>query len=96
MENWIKLYIEMLDDPETVRLSDSLWRRLIELFLLTGKLKNDTGELPCTEDIAFFLRTDAESLEIELAQLAERGFISKTEDGRFVKNYSYYIRFKAE
>jgi len=88
----IKLYTEILNDPKMARLSDRLWHRTIELFLLAGKLSNGTGELPCTEDLAFYLRLDAKDLEFDLIQLAENGFILKTEDGWFVNNYSNYIQ----
>jgi len=34
---WIKLYHEILDDPKMCKLSDRLYRRVMELFLLAGE-----------------------------------------------------------
>jgi hypothetical protein len=34
---WVKLYIEILDDPKMGRLTNHLWRRAVELFLLADK-----------------------------------------------------------
>ena len=52
---WIKLYIEILDDPKMGRLGDDLWRRAAELFLLAGKEGND-GALPPIDEMAWTLR----------------------------------------
>ena len=38
---WIKLYYEILDDPKLGKLTDWLFRRAIELFLLAGENDND-------------------------------------------------------
>jgi len=34
---WIKLYIEILHDAKMGAMSDRLWRRTIEMFLLAGE-----------------------------------------------------------
>ena len=44
---WLKLYIEILDDPKMAVLPDRLWRRIIELFLIAKKLHMN-GHLPET------------------------------------------------
>ena len=41
---WIKLYLEILDDPKMDLLPDWLWRRAIELFLLAGENGNDVSQ----------------------------------------------------
>ena len=52
---WIKLYIEILDDPKMGRLPNHLWRRAVELFLLAGRQGND-GALPPVKEMAWTLR----------------------------------------
>jgi len=43
---WIKLFIEMLDDPKMGRLQNHLWRRAVELLLFAGREGNDGALLP--------------------------------------------------
>lgn len=75
---WIKLYHEILDDPKMGRLSDRLFRRTIEFFLLAGEVDRD-GELPPLPDIAWRLRTDDEQLETEMIELQRIGILSYSE-----------------
>ena len=56
---WIKLYLEILDDPKMGLLPDWLWRRAIELFLLAGENGND-GLLQPVTDLAWRLRVSTE------------------------------------
>jgi hypothetical protein len=51
---WIKLYLEILDDPKMGQLPDGLWRSAIELFLLAGENGND-GLLQPVTDLAWRL-----------------------------------------
>ena len=86
---WIKLYHEILDDPKVATLPDHLWRRMIELFLVAGRLGGNekTGELPSTKEIAWLLRVSVDDLELDLDQLARIGIISKTPGGWLVVNF---------
>lgn len=77
---WIKLYHEVLHDPKMGNLSDHLWRRCIEAFLLAGEHGAD-GTLPKTEHMAWTLHTDVASLTADLEALAEGGIVSPTGDG---------------
>jgi DNA-binding transcriptional regulator YhcF (GntR family) len=83
---WIKLYNEILDDPKMATLPDTLWRRVIELFLFAGKLYSD-GILPDTKQIAWGLRMNENTLETELKQLVTTGIIEKTETGWFIPKF---------
>jgi len=71
---WIKLYIEVLDDPKMGRLPDHLWRRAVELFLLAGKCGDD-GRLPPVEEIAWSLHTDEASVLEDLRALEALGIV---------------------
>lgn len=83
---WIKLYHEILDDPKMGRLRDSLWRRVIECFLMAGEMQAD-GYLPALEDMAWRLHTNAEMLEAELSELARIGILDQRDGGWFVVNF---------
>ena len=77
---WIKLYHEVLDDPKMGRLSDHIWRRAVELFLLAGT-QDDGGNLPAVEDIAWRLRTTVEDVTQTLNALVEVGIVENTSGG---------------
>ena len=79
---WIKLYHEINDDAKMGRLSDRLFRRSIQFFLLAGEL-DDGGHLPEIQDIAWRLRCDQEQLETEMIELQDCRILSKI-DGRWL------------
>jgi len=83
---WIKLYIEILDDPKMAILPERLWKRVIEMFLLAGKF-GKKGELPDTRQLAWLLRTSTDDLEMDLQQLANTGIIEKITNGWMVKKF---------
>jgi hypothetical protein len=80
---WIKLYIEILDDPKMGRLGDELWRRAVELFLLAGKEGND-GALPPIDEMAWTLRLSEDKVLEDLHGLAEVGIVHELEPGVWV------------
>lgn len=73
---WIKLYHEILNDPKMGRLSDRLWRRCIECFLMAGQ-QCDGGYLPSVADMAWTLRTDEGMLVADLEALEEAVAIAR-------------------
>jgi len=77
---WLKLYHEILHDPKMGTLSDRLWRRCIEMFLLAGDYDNE-GRLPSIEDIAWALRANPDELTGELEALATIGILNMKKDG---------------
>jgi len=84
---WVKLYIETLHDPKMGRLSDHLYRRVIEIILIAGE-ENKGGNLPPVGDMAWTLHADADALLDDLHELAEVGIVHWTEDGWVVTNYA--------
>ena len=75
---WIKFYIETLDDPKMGRLPDNLWRRFFECCLLAGDLAGSRdlgGRLPSLSDISWRLRIDEEILRSEFDQLVRVGLV---------------------
>lgn len=71
---WIKVYVEILTDPKMGRLTDHLFRRVIELFLLAGRT-GAGGYLPSTDDIAWELRASAESMLEDMHALEKTGIL---------------------
>lgn len=84
---WIKLYHEILNDPKMGRLSDRLWRRCIECFLMAGQQADD-GYLPCTADMAWMLRTDEATLVADLTALAEYNILEERDGRWYVINFT--------
>ena len=82
---WLKLYHEVLDDPKICLLSDRLYRRVIELFLLAGHT-NEDGYLPEMKHIAFRLRVSEEHLETDLVELEKVGIVQQLEGRWHVAN----------
>ena len=86
--HWMKLYNEILDDPKMMTLSDRLFRRVIECFLLAND-HDEGGELPRIDKMAWRLRADPGTLQMELRQIEEKTGIIQCEDGIwFVPNFT--------
>lgn len=83
---FIKMFIEILDDPKVQTLPDRLWRRFYELVLLAGRY-DDGGNLPDTQAIAWALRQHTDDVALDLQQLTGAKLIRKTETGWLVINY---------
>ena len=83
---WIKLYLEILDDPKMGRLPDSLWRFAVECFLLAGK-KGDDGVLPAVEDIAWSLHLEEEKVEEYLGELGKVEIVHEEAPGNWVVSH---------
>lgn len=84
---WIKMYMEILDDPKMATLPDRLWRRTIELFLVAGRT-NQGGEIPDTAQIAWMLRMSTDDLSMDLRQIESVGIITRTQTGWMVNNFA--------
>ena len=83
---WMKLYFEILDDHKMGMMSDTLWRKAIELFLLAGENTKD-GLLPPVSVIAWRLRlTETEVTDI-LKELSDVAIVHETTDGWIVTNF---------
>lgn len=84
---WMKLYLEILDDPKMATLPDRLWRRVIELFMVAKRTGQD-GKLPDLHQIAWILRIPVDDLRLDLVQIASTGIISETDGGWIVNKFS--------
>lgn len=72
---WIKLYHELLTNPDMGQLDDHTWRRAIELFLVAGDY-NQEGKLPPLEKIAWELHTTPDDVRQALLRLEELKVVS--------------------
>ena len=85
---WLKIHHEALDDPKMQRLSDRLYRRTFECFMMASQYGKD-GELPPLDDMAWkYNRCDPEQLESELFSLMQVGIISHAEGVYYVTNFA--------
>lgn len=83
---WIKLYMEILDDPKMGTLPDRVWRRIVELFLIAGRIQKD-GHLPDTRQLAWILRMNPDDLEGDMMQIASTGIAIREVNGWFIPNF---------
>jgi DnaD/phage-associated family protein len=83
---WIKLYLEIINDPKMGQLQDWLWRRAIELFLLAGE-NGDDGLLQPVSDLAWRLRTPETRLTESLQALSQVGVVHETPEGWVVTHF---------
>lgn len=86
MKFWIKFYTEILDDEKMGMLSDRLWRRASEMFLLAG-YTDEGGLLPTLKAMAWRLRQREEDLETDLVELAKAGILNQIEGAWYVVNF---------
>lgn len=68
------------------RMTDDLWRRTIEVFLLAGENGND-GFLPPLDDMAWTLRLSREQLESNLIELTKYSIVEQRDGRWYVINF---------
>jgi len=67
---WIKLYRDLLDDPDWHFLDPACAKVLVMLWLIASEDKSGTGKLPSISNLCFRLRTDEKTLKKTLTQLS--------------------------
>ena len=78
---WMKLYYNTLENPAIGKLSDHLYRRFMELYMIAGR-ESENGVLPCAEHLAWSLRASVKDIEATLSVLTEQGLL-EINDGRY-------------
>lgn len=81
-KTWIKLYHEILSDEKMGTMSDHLFRRTIELFLVAGQ-NDKAGLLPDVDGIAWTLHTNKRDIQKTLSDLISLGIVGQDEDKQF-------------
>lgn len=92
---WIKLYHEILTDPKMYRMSDHLFRRTIELFLIAGQ-NSKWGVLPEISVIAWILHEKEKNILKVLTDLTSLGIVCKTDGGQYVIRRFYERQYTSE
>lgn len=72
--NYCKLSPEFLFNHDFGMLSDRLWRRLIEFYLIAA-YKDDFGRLPDAKELSWFLRQDQQQIQLDLDDLLVGKFL---------------------
>jgi DNA-binding transcriptional regulator YhcF (GntR family) len=85
--SWIKLYQDILNDPKMGRLSDSAFRRCIQLFLLAGEEPERDGRLPSIADAAWVLRVSDEQMAQDWSELEQAGIVALANGCPVVVNF---------
>ncbi|MFC2028309.1 DnaD domain protein [Chloroflexota bacterium] len=83
---WIKLYVEIIQDPKMGQLPNWLWRRAIEFFMIAGEF-GEKGLLRPIPDMAWRLRIGEDDLSKSLEALSEVGVVTETPDGWKVTHF---------
>lgn len=83
---WIKLWLEILHDDKMGALSDNLWRRTIECFLMAGKI-DAGGRLPTLRRMAWITHQTEGNMIDQLEILKKLGIIGQDDEGYFVVNF---------
>ncbi len=84
---WIKLYIEILDDPKVGLMPDWEFRRFIQ-FLLVARERNQGGLLGPVSELAWRLRSSEDDMLKSLRAMSEIGIVAETPDGWLVVNFA--------
>ena len=84
---WIKLYIEILDDPKVGLMPDWAFRRFIQ-FLLYARERNQNGLLGPVSELAWRLRSSSDDMLLALRTMSEIGIVAETPDGWLVVNFA--------
>jgi hypothetical protein len=85
MSRWFRVYDNLVEDPKVQRLSDSLFRGLVNLWCLTSQ---GDGLLPTIGDIAFKLRIKPAQAQKLLSDLRNAGLIVDDETGTHPHNWN--------
>jgi len=85
---WLKLYTEILENPEYYRLSDNAKLGIYELLIVAKKVDQD-GKLPTLEDLAFYTRRDEAWWTPVIQELQKIKFLIMDDSGSLViRNFS--------
>jgi DnaD/phage-associated family protein len=84
---WIKLYIEILDDPKVGMMPDWAFRSFIQ-FLLVARETNKDGLLGPVAALAWRLRSSEDDVLKSLRTMEQIGIVADTPDGWLMINFA--------
>ena len=86
---WLRLYTEVLNDPKVQRLDGDTFKGWVNL-LCVAKESSGNGTLPALIDIAFYLRTDANTAGQLVQRLIDAGLIDQV--GEYYVMHGWNLR----
>lgn len=94
MRLWIKLHVQLLDDPKVAVMADPLFRTFINLMAIAGRV-DENGKLGSSADIAYWLRKELGEVEAQMLTL-EKCNVCVTKDGVWkLKNWNKFNKVAA-
>jgi hypothetical protein len=93
MRSWIKLYTEILDDPDIGTLSNEQCGIFLKLLALAGRLDHrddndmETGRLDTVERVAWHLRCAVSEMQDAATAFTERGFLDERDGILYMTHY---------
>lgn len=84
---WLKLWLDILDDPKVAKWPDWLFRRFI-LFLCIAKENDKDGYLPPVKDLAWRSRLTDSQVGDALQALSEVGVVREDAQGWIIINFA--------
>lgn len=79
---WLKLPYDILNDPVIGPMSDTEWRKYMELYIVTAKYGQD-GVLPDVKALPYLLRTVTENVTNLLRTFESRGLLLRNVTGTY-------------
>ena len=87
-DNSIILDVDFLNERDIALLSDRLWRRMVELFILACNTGNK-GELPPMTHIAWRLRVPQQDIEKDIDYFIKAGILVEIDNGYRIESFYY-------
>ncbi len=85
--SWLRLFVEILDNPKIHELDTDLFTGWIKVLLATKKHRQN-GKLPGGQILAFWVHQEGSTVSRWLRDLEARGFLDRDDDGQlWVRNW---------
>jgi hypothetical protein len=94
MRLWIKLHVQLLDDPKVAVMPDPLFRTFINLMAVAGRV-DQNGKLGTSADIAYWLRKPLAEVEAQMATLEKCNVCVTKDDVWRLKNWQKFNKVAA-
>lgn len=94
MRLWIKLYVQLLDDPKMATMPDPLFRTFINLLAVAGRVDRN-GQLGTDDDLSYWLRKPAAEVAAQMAELEKCNVCVTKNDVWRLKNWQKFNKVAA-
>ena len=83
---WFRLYSEILDDPNVMKLTETMRWRYVALMAVANR-EEKRGQLPSNTTIGFYLRLNPLEVESTLKELHKRKLLRRKHGNFIIKNF---------